>query len=301
VVAIIFLVAAVFGITDIALFFAVPSIHKEPQRGAKLIQSLKAPLHNRQFLWFAGFVGLMTFAVASQGQFVTLYLTRHLKIQNLSAQFMLLVAPLMAQLVMLPVWGLMADRMGKKPMLAIGSFGLVPIGLGWLMVGENTVWLGYVLSMLGAAMWTGVEIANFNLVLEMSGSDDEDGRSGGTSYVAINSVIINIAGCLGGVIFGLIAQGLKDWTWRPIASLRAATFYDVLFVSSALLRLLAAVIFLPKIHEPAARPTREALRFMSSNIYNNLFNAMLQPMRMLRVGVRDSYPEKDETPHVVKK
>ena len=33
--------------------------------------------------------------------------------------------------------------------------------------------------------------------------------------------------------------------------------------------------------------TREALRFMSANIYNNLFNAILQPIRYIRV--RGSY------------
>lgn len=293
VVAMIFLIAAAFGLADISLFFAVPNIPKPPRRGAHLFKSLAEPLHNKQFLYFAGFVGLMTFAVASQGQFVTLYLTQKLGIANLKAQFMLLVIPFLAQLVMLPVWGKMADRMGKKPMLAISSLGLVPIGLGWVLVSSGTVWLGYVVSVLGTAMWTGLEIANFNFVLEMSGSDDEQ-RSGGTSYVAINSVIINLAGCVGGLTFGVVAQWLRDWSWQPIASIRPATFYDVLFISSAMLRLLAAVLFLPLIHEPAARPTREALRFMTANIYNNLFNAMLLPMRMLRANARESYPESDE-------
>ncbi len=292
VVAMIFMIAAVFGCADIGMFFAVPSIPKAPQRGTTLIRSLKEPLHNKQFMWFAVFIGLMMFAVASQGQFVTLYLTQKLGIANLMAQFMLLVAPLLAQLVMLPVWGLMADRVGKKPMLAIGTLSLVPIGLGWIFVSKDAVWLGFALSMLGAAMWAALEIANFNLVLEMS--SDDDGRTGGTSYVAINSVIINLSGCAGGLVFGLIAQWLKDWTWQPIASIRPATFYDVLFVSSALLRLLAAVALLPLIVEPTAKPTREALRFMTANIYNNLFNAMMQPVRMLRVGKKESYPEADE-------
>ncbi len=292
IVAIIFMIAAVFGCADIALFFAVPSIPKAPQRGTTLIRSFKEPLHNKQFMWFAAFVGLMMFAVASQGQFVTLYLTQKLGIANLMAQSMLLVAPLLAQLVMLPIWGLMADRVGKKPMLAIGSLSLVPIGLGWVFVTKDAVWLGFVLSMLGAAMWAALEIANFNLVLEMS--SDEDGRTGGSSYAAINSVIINLSGCAGGLVFGLVAQWLKDWTWRPIASIRPATFYDVLFVSSALLRLLAAMALLPLIVEPSAKPTREALRFMTANIYNNLFNAMMLPARMLRIGKKESYPEADE-------
>jgi hypothetical protein len=62
------------------------------------------------------------------------------------------------------------------------------------------------------------------------------------------------------------------------------TFYEILFLISGVLRLLAAVIFLPHLHEPAARPTHEALRFMTANIYNNLFNAVLLPLRMM--GIR---------------
>jgi hypothetical protein len=67
------------------------------------------------------------------------------------------------------------------------------------------------------------------------------------------------------------------------------SFYEVLFALSGILRLLAAVVFLPMIHEPAARPTRETLRFMTANIYNNLFNAILLPLRSVRVKRRESY------------
>ena len=70
-------------------------------------------------------------------------------------------------------------------------------------------------------LWTGVEVANFNLVLEMSGSRRRQREGGGSAYVAVNSVIINIAGCLGGLVAGLIAQGLKDWHWAPLVGAKA--------------------------------------------------------------------------------
>jgi len=58
----------------------------------------------------------------------------------------------------------------------------------------------------------------------------------------------------------------------------------VLFAISGVLRLLAVVIFLPKIHEPEAHPTREALRYMTANIYNNLFSAAILPLRVIGIG-----------------
>lgn len=287
----IFVIAALFGMMDIHLFQYVPGVRKAPQRGAHLFQSFFKPLRDRQFLWFAAFVGTMTFAISFMGQFVTLYLVERVRMKNLGTQLVTLVAPMVAQLVVLPVWGLAADRMGKKPLLAIASLGLVPVGLGWCFMRRDTMWLGYLLSAGGAALWTGFEVANLNLTLEMSASDGENG--GGSAYVAVNSVIINIAGCLGGVVAGVIGQSLAGWT-RVIPGFKTVNFYDVLFALSGVLRLLAAVIFLPHIVEPTARPTREVFRYMTANIYNNIFNAMLQPLRLMRSAGRESYPKSDE-------
>jgi MFS family permease len=243
------------------------------------------PLKDRNYLWFAGYVATLMFAVVPMGQFLTLYAMDRAGLHNREVQLMMLVLPMAAQFVVLPVWGHAADRMGKKPLLVVATLGLVPVGIGWCFVGGQSAWVGYVLASLGTALWTGVEVANLNLVMQMSGSADEkDGKSGGgTAYHAVNTVILNGAGFLGGLVWGGIAQGLKDWHWQPAVGWKTLTSFDVLFVASGLLRLVAVVVFLPHIHEPAARPTRETLRFMGVNIYNNLFNAMLQPVRLVRL------------------
>src|SRR6185436_1341458 len=177
-------------------------------------------------------------------------------------QMMLITAPALAQLLVFGAWGRAADRMGKRPVLILAGLGLVPVGLGWCFVTRQHIWLGYVLSGLGAALWAGVEVANLNLVLEMAGSadDDEDPdaasrslapsrgskKGGGSNYVAVNSVIINIAGCLGGICAGIIAQSLRNFSWKPnIPGLHEVGPYEILFALSGVLRLVAAVVFLP--------------------------------------------------------
>lgn len=289
--AILFMCAAIFGLVDIHLFQYVPAVPMEPRKRESIFKLLGGPLRDRQFLLFGGFVATLTFAVSFMGQFVTFYLIDRIGVTGTGVQLMLLVAPMVAQLLVLPVWGHAADRMGKKPVLAIASLGLVPVGLGWCFMGPGLHWLGYVLSVAGAALWTGVEVANLNFVLEFSGSRDADAgeNRGGSAYVAMNSVIINIAGCLGGIFAGLIANLLKDWHWEPgIPGLHSLTFYEVLFALSGLLRLVAAVAFLPLLREPDAGTTVEALRLMSANIYNNLFSAILMPLRLMRVRSRES-------------
>jgi hypothetical protein len=69
----------------------------------------------------------------------------------------------------------------------------------------------------------------------------------------------------------------------------------VLFALSGILRLLAVLVFLPQLREPKAHPAREVLRFMSANIYNNLFNAILQPLRMARIAA-DGKAQNEKTP-----
>ena len=288
--AVVLIAAAIFGVIDIHLFHYVDDPPRPRQSGRGLLKAMREPLHNRQFLWFGGFVATLMFAVSFMGQFVTLYVMEQLALGggsgrsvNSLTQLMLIVAPSVAVLFFVRAWGHAADRMGKKPLLAMAALGLVPIGAGWCLLTSGNIWLGYLLSAGGAILWTGVEVANFNLVLEMSETSDQaNGNTGGSAYVAVNSVIINIAGMLGGLASGVIAELLRDWHWQPLEGFKVFTFYEVLFALSALLRLAAVVIFLPFIHEPAAKPTHEALKFMTANIYNNIFNAVQQPLKLFR-------------------
>jgi MFS family permease len=288
---IIFCTAAVLGVTDVALFHLVPEIPKPPRKGRHLLKAWREPLTNPQFLWFGGFVATIVFSVSFMGQFITLQILRvkgGSPNVNIITQTMLLAAPALAQLFVARIWGRAADRMGKRPLLILAALGLVPVGASWCFVTADMIWLGYLLAATGAALWVGVEVANLNLVLEVCGSSDEDNpTSGGSSYFAINSVIINIAGCLGGLASGLIAQWLKDWHWN--AGFKILGSYDVLFLISAAMRLLAVVVFLPHVHEPTARPTREVMRYMLANIYNNLFNAVMLPLRAVGIADKESY------------
>lgn len=265
--AILFMCAAVFGLADIHLFQYVPGVPATPRRGLGLIKALGGPLRDRQFLCFAAFVGTLTFAVGFMQQFITLFLLdrNRVGVSSGGTQLIVLVVPMAAQFLALPVWGRAVDRMGKKPVLVLAGLGLVPVALGWCVLGPSNLWLAFILAAAHMVLWCGVEIANFNFVLDMS-ADADAREGGGSAYVAVNSVIVNVAGCLGGLVAGLIAQGLKDWSWTPIVGAKAVSYYDVLFVLSGVLRLAAVLVFLPLIHEPTARSAGEALRFITAGV-----------------------------------
>lgn len=295
--ALIFIVAAFFGLADITIFAFVPDIPKKPRRGSGLLKAMRKPLHDRRFLWFVGFVATITFAVSFMGQFATKYILEEVGVGNKSinqlAQMMLIIVPIVAQLLFFGFFGRATDLMGKKPMLAIAGLGLTPVAIGWVFITPQTIWLGFVLASAGAVLWCGVEMAQLNLVLETSGSGDQkDGNGGSSAYVAVFSIVISIAGFIGGIASGGIAQFMQNRHMQWDVGFKTLKYYDVLFLLSAGLRFLAVVIFVPHIKEQGARRTREAFRFMASNIYNNLFSMVQQPLRLfgLRRNGEEQWP-----------
>lgn len=257
-----FLCAGVCGLADIHMFQYVPAKDRPARRSIRLVDTFREPMRDRPFLFASGFIAMLTFALTFLGQFATLYMLDQVGAGNMTVQMALVVAPMIGQLIVLGAWGRAADRAGKRPLLVLAAIGLVPVGIGWCFVTRGNVWLAYVLSALGAALWTGIEVVNMNLVLERSA----DRRQGAGGYAAVNSVIVNVAGCLGGLAAGGIAQWLRDWHWQPLPGCKILGFYDVLFLAGSAMRLLALVAFLPLLHEPCARSAGYALKFMGASI-----------------------------------
>lgn len=252
-----FLVATVCGIADIHMHEYVPAMDPMPRPAGSLLATFHAPLRDRPFLFASAFIGMMTFAVTFLGQFATLFLLDRVGMGNMAVQMALVVAPMVGQWLTLGAWGRAADRAGKRPLLVLASIGLVPVGIGWCFVTPGCPWLAYTLAGLGAALWTGVDVVNMNLVLERSA-----GREGASGYAATNTVIVNVAGCLGGLAAGAIAQGLARWHWQPVHALKSFDFYDALFVVGAFVRAFAVLAFVPLLHEPSAQSVWAVVKYL---------------------------------------
>lgn len=285
---IIFLFSTACGVVDILMFHWVPDVAPRRAASTPMWITLVRPLKDRNFLWFCAYVAMLWFAVVPMGQFSTLYLIEELKLDSRNVQLMLLVAPMLGQFLVTPIWGRMADKVGRKPMLALSTLLLAPVGFGWCLMNFGWIWLGYVLAISGAMLWVAVEIANFNLVLEMSGSDDTGTGGRGSGYTSVNSVILAIAGTLGGLGAGWLMTGLKDvsFTFGFTSLARPFGNYEILFAASAVLRLLATILFLPRVHEPTAGTTREAIEFMTDNLYDNVRGVVFEPVKRFLVRER---------------
>ncbi|MBM4050529.1 MAG: MFS transporter, partial [Planctomycetes bacterium] len=180
--------AGVVGAVDFICFLPVPDPgHIRPDPRVSFWDLLRRPLADRNFRRFLGFNATVTFSLGYIGQFVWLYLFDVVGLSNMQANLMLMVAPLLALMIVYPIWGRLIDKLGRKPVLVIACLLVVHGGSSWVFVTREHWVLGYAAVMLAIAAWPGIELASFNIVLGMSTS--HGGRRQGSAYVAINSLV----------------------------------------------------------------------------------------------------------------
>ena len=278
-------ISGLFGLVDFLFFVKVPDVQRvKPNPDVRIWEMLRAPLRDRNFLRFLGFTTTLTFAVGFIGQFAWLYVFDVAQLSNTQANAMMVVMPLVIFVLIGPMWGRLLDRFGRKPVLLIAGLIIVPGTLGWLFISrDHWVW-GYLLVVASTAAWPGIEAGNFNILLNLS--DAGEGRTSGSAYVAINSAACAVAGVLSGLFGGAVAQILSDWHSTFFGY--ALTYHSVLFIISAVLRL-AALGWLIGFEDQRAATPRTALRYLGTNLYSNLQQAVFIPGRLLQQLSRWTY------------
>lgn len=292
--------AGLLGAIDILLFLRVKDPHGAPKRrrlpkAPHRFSELLHPLRDRNFRCFLGFNFGFTLATAFIAQYLWLYLLDEdvgLGWSNLQANFLVIAVPMLLALVTRPFWGRLCDRRGKKPTLLLSGLGACFGAVGWGVMTPELFWPGYVLVLLTSAAWPGMELANFNFLLDFSKDADRNRRDehgAGAQSAALLSVATAVAGGLSGLLGGLVAHHLRDFslTWSLPAALPLGlgavagtlSFFHVLFALSTLLRF-SGLVFALGLREPAATGTRDVVRFMAAGLYNNVRMAATTPVRI---------------------
>lgn len=271
------LVAAVAGAIDFLFFLPVPAVRQpRPNPTASLATILQTPLRDRNFLRFLGFTSTLTFAVGFLGQFIWLHVFDVAGMSNIQANVMLVFVPLVVLVLFYPLWGKVVDRAGRKPVQLVAGLLIVPGAAAWIFVSRDQWLWGYLVVLIATAAWPGIEIANFNMMLAISDQHAGQGRRSG--YVAVNSAANAIAGIASGLCAGLFAEALRDW--RTTLWGWTLTYHGLLFLISAALRVVA-LGWLLGMTDPGAATTRTAFRYLGTNLYSNLQQAIFLPGRVL--------------------
>jgi MFS family permease len=280
-------VAGITGVLDFLLFLPVTEVRQpQPNPEVSLRELIRAPLADRNFRRFMGYTALLVFGTGFVGQFTWLYVLDILHWSNTRANLLLVFVPLLIFILVYPLWGKVVDRFGRKPAMVIAGTVVVPGCVVWIFVTpDNWVW-GYLGVALATAAWPGIEIANFNLLLGLADQKDS-GQRKTSGYVALNSVAGALAGVLSGLFGGAVAQWLRGWHGTLLGW--PLTYHGVLFLIAGGVRLLA-LAWVMDLEDKGAQPTRAALRYMGTNLYSNLQQAIYLPGRLFSQISRWTYP-----------
>ena len=154
------------------------------------------------FLTFLLYFGLWTFAMNLSAPFFNLYMLKNLGL-NLSTVTIYTSLVAGANLVMLVLWGKLADRVGNRPLLLLIGVLIAVTPLFWLGAGNNSisVWLWLpLIHIVTGGFGAAIELCNSNIQMEMAPLDRP------SQYFAIAAAVTGVSGGLGSTVGGFLAQ-----------------------------------------------------------------------------------------------
>jgi MFS family permease len=180
-------------------------------------------------------------AVGVAGSFFALYMIQELKMSYaliaVHGTFIAVVRMLVA-----PVWGVVIDRLGARPVLITCSFAIATIPFVWLLPTPQRLWPLALDAALAGIFWSGHALAAFALPLSISGRRERPFYVAG--FAAASGLAFAAATAIGGALATALPASLALGSWH-------INHLEVLFVASGVLRFFAAFLGIG-IHEPAA-------------------------------------------------
>lgn len=191
------------------------------------------------FRLFLAYFGLWAFGISLSNPFFNLYLLDNLALDlNWVTLYNAIGAG--ANLLLLLGWGRLADRIGNRPILLLDGLLVALIPLLWLGTdaGSSSTWLWFpLLHLLGGGAGAAIDLCLNNVQLAIAP------RQHHTQYFAMTAAVGGVAGAMGALVGGWLAQRTETGGMTG------------LFALSSLLRLVA-LLPLVWLQEPQQQPLK---------------------------------------------
>ncbi|MDZ8186304.1 MAG: MFS transporter [Nostoc sp. ChiSLP02] len=202
-------------------------------------------LKDANFLRFVLYLSIWCFAVNVSAPFFNLYLLDNLDI-DISVVTIYHGLGTAANMMMLLLWGKLADRIGNRPLLLLVGVLVAITPLLWLGVRSDEIsfwiWLP-LLHILAGGTWAAIDLCTNNMMMGIAPLRYQ------SSYFAIAGAIAGITGAMGITVAGFLV------------TLSSNIGLLGLFVLSGLLRM-AALLPLVFVREQRSMPLGQLMRFL---------------------------------------
>lgn len=248
----IFLVAVLAGLAAFRLILRQPDPGYRAEQLPALGSYVLQPLRDANFRRILVFTLYWMFAVNMASPFFNAHLIKHLQWSYKAIQGMGLLTALCSILAQ-KTWGRMVDRHGHKPVLTICVVGILQLPFYYALCPWAVRWPIYANAVFTGIFWAGFGLASFNQLIASLPASRR------AAYIAILSALTGITNFVATTFSGWLADQWVGVRWQ-IGPLTVVN-YQLLFVVTGLLRV-PALLLLRRIHEPAARGTRDVVREM---------------------------------------
>ncbi|MBD2090744.1 MFS transporter [Microcoleus sp. FACHB-1515] len=208
---IILLFGIVAGIVSLSFqFFMVdvnPQVQHQVSAQSEPAETLNSPVwfdvvKDANFLRFLLYISVWMFAVNLSAPFFNLYLLDNL---SLNIRWVTLYNSLAAgaNMIMLVVWGRIADRVGNRPLLLLSGILVAITPLLWLGTSTNawSLWLWLpALHLFTGGTWAAIDLCSNNLQIGVAPTRNQ------ASFFAIAAAVAGVSGAIGTTTGGLLTQ-----------------------------------------------------------------------------------------------
>ena len=208
----------------------------------RIVEALRDPVFRQYSLFVAAMQGM----VAVSAPFFALYMLRDLSFSYLDYSINS-VASIATQFMMLRFWGRFADRYGNRLVMLLCSVVIPVLPLLWLF--SPNVYYLLLVQVASGVVWSGFTLSTANYLYDI-----RPHQTHFATYAAVQASI-NASFVFAGALLGGLLAANTDSLIQSLG-IQAWFSHEILLVMavSGILRIGVALWFLPRLHEPLARP-----------------------------------------------
>lgn len=187
--AILFSIAAIFGVIDIACFIRIKDPPHPPRPKSSLRELCMEPFRNRNYAKFLLFAAVWNFGINFPAPFFNVYMLENLGMKYFTVYILSQFVSNITTILFIRVWGRIADKYGGKPVLIICGTGMTVIVFSWcLATPDNYLWVIPLIHVFVGIFWPGCDVTSTNLAIWLA---PEKKRS---AYIAMYTLAASLVG-----------------------------------------------------------------------------------------------------------
>jgi MFS family permease len=181
---------------------------------------------------FTLFRGMFAISISISSSIIAIYLLRTLNFDYVS-YILISLAGTLFTIILLNIWGKIADKYGNYKVLALTSIFIPITPLLWI-ISSSKIYLFLVPAVLGGTSWAGFIMASTNYIYLNTNNQNQE------KHLSYMNIIIGIGIFLGASISALLLKILNTKFIEPII---------LIFLISFILRIITTLIWIPKLKD----------------------------------------------------